>query len=123
MKVYISVPINGREEETFEKKYIVAETRAKTIIERLRKLPEYKDAEFVTTFDINPLGSVTEAQAMGRCVTALLESDVVFFDVREPQYFANSKGCNFEQELATDYGIHCRWIECEKGEDTFSITF
>ena len=123
MKVYISTPLNGRHEETFEKKYIVAEARTRTIIEHLRRLPEYKDAEFVTTFDINPLGEVTEAQAMGRCVTALLESDVVFLDTRNPEMFANSKGCTFEQDLATEYGIHCRWIEEDHGEDSFSITF
>ncbi len=68
MKIYISLPINGRPEPTFDARYAAAQRRCALIISLLRKCDEFRDAEFVHTFDLNPLGAVTEAQAMGRCI-------------------------------------------------------
>lgn len=123
MKVYISTPINGRNEETFEKKYNAAAIRTQQIIDKLRKLPEYKDAEFVSTFDLNKLGEVNEAQAMANCVAALMESDIAVFDTSDMKTFGRSSGCQVETKVAQQYGIHCRWIEEGKCfKDTLYIT-
>ena len=111
MKVYISTPINGRQEETFEKKYQAAEARTKEIIDKLVKMPEYYYAEFVTTFTLNPLGEVTEAQAMANCVAAIMDADVAIFDNADMKAYNRSNGCQVEQKVAQSYKIPMRWIE------------
>ena len=101
MKVYISTPINGRTEPTIKQRYDAAEARCKYIIETLSHRDEFKDAEFVHTFDINPWGTVSEEEAMGKCIEAVMKSDLVIMD-----YFWNeSRGCNLEYYCASIYDI------------------
>lgn len=99
MKVYISLPISGRPEPTFDTRYAAAQRRCALIISLLRKCDEFRDAEFVHTFDLNPLGTVTEAQAMGRCVQAVIECDAIFEDYNG----WTSRGCTVEAETALQY--------------------
>ena len=100
MKIYISTPINARKEQTFEQKYNAARQRVEHIIEVLREEPEYRDATFVHTFDLCPLGTKTESEAIGRCVQAVMESDMLYFDCRASE----SKGCSLEYWTACIYG-------------------
>ena len=102
MKIYISTPINGREEQTFALKYAAAKKRVKDIMETLSRNPEYAYAQFISTFDINPIAEIlTEAEAMGRCIQSLLECDKVYFD----RNWRRSKGCTAEFYVAMNYDI------------------
>jgi hypothetical protein len=101
MKVYISTPINARNENTFALKYEAAQKRCERIIEVLLEDERFKDAKFVHTFNLNPLGSVTETEAMGRCIQAVLESDLLYFDCRASE----SNGCALEYWAASIYKI------------------
>ena len=100
MKIYISTPINARNEQTFEQKYNAARQRVEHIIEVLHEEPQYHDATFVSTFDLCPLGTKTESEAIGRCVQAVMESDMLYFDCRASE----SKGCSLEYWTACIYG-------------------
>ena len=56
--------------------------------------------ELVSTFDISTIGSLTtEAQAVGMCVTAVMESDAIYLD----HGWTGSKGCNLEYRTAKIY--------------------
>ena len=80
-RLYIATPINARLERDFTSKYLAAKSR----VEELKKLlfATGSDARFseydeiVSSFDLNPLGECSEAQAMGRCIEAVLESDAI----------------------------------------------
>lgn len=98
MKIYVSTPVNGRKEETFQKKRIAAYHRAETLRAYLKD--EYPDAEIVTPFDVVPLDeTVDEPEAIGRCVTALLRCDTVVLD----RGWTASNGCNLEYRAAKLY--------------------
>lgn len=102
MKIYISTPVNARSEKTFAEKYEAANMRVSEIIGRL--MPTYPDAEFVSFADVAPLGECTEAQAMGRCVQAVMDCDAVFEDIMADG-FCMSKGCCVEGYVARMYKI------------------
>lgn len=98
MKIYVSTPINGRKEDTFQKKRIAAYHRAETLRAYLKD--EYPDAEIITPFDVVPLDeNVDEAEAIGRCVTALLRCNTVVLD----RGWTASDGCNLEYRSAKIY--------------------
>lgn len=98
MRIYVSTPINGRKEPTFKEKWEAARRRAIMLKAYLRE--EYPDAEIVTPFDISTIGSTTtEEQAIGMCITAVLESDAILFD----RGWTASKGCNLEYRAAKLY--------------------
>lgn len=102
MTVYISTPVNGRPEPTFEEKFAAAKERVNYITKLLTSLPHYKDAHFISTIDLNPIEEhVSEATAMGRCIQALLNSDEVFFD----ENWRTSNGCTAEFYVAMTYNI------------------
>ena len=98
MKIYVSTPVNGRKEETFQKKRIAAYHRAETLSAYLKD--EYPDAEIITPFDVVPLDvTVDEPEAIGKCVTALLKCDTVVLD----RGWTVSDGCNLEYRAAKIY--------------------
>lgn len=98
MRIYVSTPINGRKEDTFQKKRIAAYHRAETLRAYLKD--EYSDAEIITPFDVVPLDeNVDEAEAIGRCVTALLRCNTVVLD----RGWTVSDGCNLEYRAAKLY--------------------
>lgn len=102
MKIYISTPINARNEKTFAEKYAAASRRVGEIQGYLI-MHGYKDAEFVSFVDIAPLGECTEAQAMGRCVQAVIESDICLIDEVDVDMFLKSSGCITERFVALRY--------------------
>jgi hypothetical protein len=97
MKLYISTPINGRKEPSFSEKYNAAKARIKEIESKYKDILSEYDT-IVTTFDINPSG-VTEAEAMGRCITEVLNCDAVLFDIN----WNSSSGCRLEYSAGKLY--------------------
>lgn len=103
-RVYISLPINSRMEETFQEKRIAAALRC----ERLKRVLHRKAAsmgfkvDFVTPFDANPVyENISEAEALGRCITSLLGCDVIYQD----HGCMASRGCCLESVAANIYGL------------------
>lgn len=103
MKIYISTPINARGEKTFALRYSAAKKRVEELKKILSARPEYRDAQFISTFDINQSGG-TEQEALGKCVQAVLECDMLFYDIMADG-FEHSKGCGLEMAAAHIYGI------------------
>ena len=99
MRVYISTPINGRSEATFEEKYAAAEERCTKIIVKLRQTLLFRDAIFTSTFDNKELGIDDESVAMGMCVTKVMEADFVVFDYG----WCASHGCIVEHCVSLEY--------------------
>lgn len=98
MRIYVSTPINGRHEATFEEKRKAAYRRATMLKAYLHE--EYPDAEIVTPFDVVPLDTtIDEEEAIGRCITALLRCDTVALD----RGWTASDGCNLEYRAAKLY--------------------
>lgn len=102
MRIYISTPVNARQEDSFAEKYQAARKRVQEIEELLQEDFRLKDAQTVSTFDLNPLGT-TETQAIGRCIQAVLESDLLYID--KTPYSSESKGCLLESTAAEIYKI------------------
>lgn len=101
MKLYISTPINARSERTFKEKFIAAKHRSEILKEVIQSDPSFNSvSEIVTSFDICPLGSVSEGEAIGRCIQAVYESDAIYLD----HAWQSSKGCNLEYRAAKIYG-------------------
>lgn len=102
MRLYIATPINSRTERTFAEKKLAAKHRInllKEIISEDERFQKYD--ELVCTFDISTIGSMTsEEQALGMCVTAVLESDAIYLD----HGWNGSNGCNLEYRAAKIYG-------------------
>ena len=98
MKLYISTPINARSEATFQEKYEAARKRVEEMKEQLPSI--YQECyDIVSSFDLNPLGTYTEEQAMGRCIQAVMESDAILLD----DGWATSQGCCLEFRTAEIY--------------------
>lgn len=88
-KVYISLPITGED-------YNNKRNHAYVVAVNL----EQKDYEAVTPFDAVPSLSTPYNEAMGRCVSALLECDAIYLC----KNWQNSKGCMAELQVALVYG-------------------
>ena len=100
MKLYIATPINARNEKTFKEKYLAAKHRVNMLKEILQYDERFPSGmEMVSSFDINPIGAYAESQAMGRCVTEVLESDAIYLD----HGWQSSNGCNLEYRTAKIY--------------------
>lgn len=98
MKLYISTPINARSEATFQEKYEAARKRVEEMKEQLPSI--YQECyDIVSSFDLNPFGTYTEEQAMGRCIQAVMESDAILLD----DGWATSQGCCLEFRTAEIY--------------------
>ena len=99
-KIYISTPINARREKTFQEKRDAAFRRCnrlKCIIEN-----EWENVQAITPFMVIGVhDDVSEAEAIGRCITALLQCDAIYLD----HGWNGSKGCTLEYYAAKRYGI------------------
>ena len=102
-RLYIATPINARLERDFTSKYLAAKSRVEELKNKFftsdsnHRLAEYD--EIVSSFDLNPLGEYSEAQAMGRCIEAVLESDAIYLD----RGWKASSGCILEYSTARIY--------------------
>ena len=102
MRLYIATPINARTEETLAEKKLAAKHRINLLKEIISQDTRFRCyTELVSTFDISTIGSMTtEEQALGMCVTAVLESDAIYLD----HGWNGSNGCNLEYRAAKIYG-------------------
>lgn len=98
--IYVSTPINGRSEKTRQAKMEAAGKRMEELRQMLQK--EYPQARIVVPFDVvPPKDDITEAVALGRCITALMECDAAYFD---DMLCVRSSGCRLENHAAHIYG-------------------
>lgn len=117
MKVYIATPINNRPEPTMERRLAAACLRVSEIKAICRKKESIFGPEpvLVSTFDVNPMTEgVTEAEAMGRCVSLLLTCDVIVVDNYNPERTGLSKGVTAETLVAKIYNKKVLYLRDEK---------
>lgn len=104
MTLYISTPLNGRTDtEDFTEKMRRAKERVEELTRRVRQFKAFCHYDrIISTFDLNPTGEETEAEAMGRCIRAVIEADAVLMDWDPSK--GNSRGCRLELTAARLYG-------------------
>lgn len=100
-KIYISTPVTSRPEATMREKWDAAKAR----VEELKKYRITREdlrcyEQTVSTFDINDFGC-SDAEAMGRCLQAVIECDAILYDYNEIKH--ESRGCRAERAIATIY--------------------
>lgn len=88
-KVYLSLPISGRELE-----------EAKEYASKMKERLTYQGYEVITPFEINPNSEEPYSRLMGRCIEVLLECDAAYFCIG----WQRSKGCMAEFEIARIMG-------------------
>lgn len=101
MNLYIATPINARKGNDLKEKLLEAKHRINLLKEILGDDKRFKDYRFISTFDLNDIGELTEAEAMGRCIQLVLTSDAILLD----HGWNASKGCNLEYRAAKIYGL------------------
>lgn len=100
MKLYIATPINARHEPTMKEKLLAAKRRIELLKDTLANNIQFKDYELISTFDLPHDDDCSEASAVGKCVTAVMESDAVYLDCG----WEKSNGCRVEYRTAQIYG-------------------
>lgn len=105
-KVYFATPVNGRRELSMMEKKRGALYRCLKVREQLKMT--YPDWIICYSFMVCPIGQeLTEAEAMGRCVTLLMECDALILD----DGWMESAGCSVERSVAVNYGKKILTIE------------
>ena len=100
-KIYISLPITSRKEQTIRERVEAAFKRCELLKRRIAGVDAFKGWEIVTPFDVAPIGTTkTEAEILGGCVQAVLECDAILLD----RDYTESKGARLEAEAAALYG-------------------
>ena len=100
-KIYVSLPVTSRKEQTIEERVQAAFERCELLRRRIAGVDAFKGWEIVTPFDVAPVGTTkTEAEIMGGCVQAVLECDAILLDYD----YTISKGARLEAEAAALYG-------------------
>ena len=99
-KVYFATPVNGRTEPTLAEKKDAALARCVDVRTHLKRL--HPDWVICYSFMVCPRDErLTEAEAMGRCITLLMECDMLILD----DGWVKSRGCNVECSVANNYDI------------------
>lgn len=97
-KVYISIPISGRD-------LFAQRRRANDVAERFA----HAGYDPITPFDIIPVGDPVAkdyAACMGRDIEELLRCDIIVL----VDDWENSKGCRAEKAIADVYGLEVRFV-------------
>ena len=103
-KIYVSTPVNARPEGCFEAKYKAAARRARKVARDFAAATG-ENPEFIFFFDLAALGRNTEAEAMGKCIQGVIESDALLLDdTCQEADWKHSKGCRTEVFAARQYG-------------------
>lgn len=89
MKVYVSIPITGKD-------YEEQKQHAREVAERLAR----DGHEAVTPFDIVESPETPYNEAIGKCIAALLKCEAVYMC----EQWSDSKGCWAEYQAARVYG-------------------
>ena len=87
-KVYISLPISGRELDNVKEEAAIAKSEIESL-----------GFEAVTPFEISPDENASYATHMGNDIAALLECDAIVL----LHGWEQSKGCNLEMQAAQIY--------------------
>lgn len=88
-KLYISLPISGRELE-----------EAKEYASKMKERLTFQGYEVITPFEVCPDSEEPYSCLIGRCIEALIECDAAYFCIG----WKHSKGCMAEFEVARIYG-------------------
>jgi hypothetical protein len=98
-KVYFATPVNGRKELTKQMKKEAALQRCIEVRHKLNII--HPDWIVMFSFNVCPVEdkNLTEAEAMGRCVTLLMACDALILD----DGWMESAGCNVERAVAVNY--------------------
>lgn len=88
-KVYISIPISGKDIN-----------QVKLYLDLVKNGIKSSGSDSITPFDVSPDSNASYAEHMGKDIQDLLECDAVFFC----RGWQNSKGCQAEFEVAKIYG-------------------
>jgi hypothetical protein len=116
-KVYFATPVNGRTEPTLAEKKEAALARCVEVRNHLKRL--HPDWVICYSFMVCPINynlsrdhDLTEAEAMGRCVTLLMSCDMLITDniVLTVPPTQQSKGCKLEWFAAEVYGIERKFL-------------
>lgn len=100
-KIYISLPITSRKEQTIRERVEAAFKRCDLLKRRIAGVDAFKGWEIVTPFDVAPVDTTkTEAEILGGCVQAVLECDAILLD----RDYTISKGARLESAAAALYG-------------------
>ena len=100
-RMYIATPINGQPGAcSLKEKLAWAERRVQILKQYLSDEPDFRDYEFVSTFDIHHGAMPPEHKAMGDCIALVMTCDAIFLD----HGWLQSKGCNLEYRAAKIYG-------------------
>lgn len=94
MKVFISQPMNGKDEQT------ILEERAK-MISRIKE--QYLDAEILESYfeDYTPSTGNVALKYLSKSLELLADADEVWF----APGWQNARGCRIENDCAIAYGI------------------
>ena len=104
MDIYISTPVTSRPEGTLHAKMKAANHRVWELEEQ-HTLSETISPFMLKyrSFETETKAEMTDAQAMGACIKALMECDVMLLD--DAEGWLNSKGVAAELAVARIYGI------------------
>lgn len=98
-KVYFATPINGRKELSIVDRLWNALHRCQEVRAKLKAA--HPDWIVCYSFMVCPIHEeLSESEAMGRCVTLLMECDALILD----DGWMGSAGCNVERSVALNYG-------------------
>lgn len=106
MKVFISQPMNGKDEQT------ILEERAK-MVSRIKE--QYPDAEILESYfeDYNPSTGNVGLKYLSKSLELLADADEAWF----APGWQNARGCRIENDCAIAYGITIHEIYYDMNED------
>ena len=99
-KVFISVPMSGKDDKVIERAIQVTKARYLHATEQ-----NVKDVEFYDNFhgcrNIQPDIKIPALAYLGKAIMELGDCDIIVFG----QDWQKARGCQIEHEVALDYGI------------------
>ena len=106
--IYIATPVTSRPEGTDHQKWLAASLREMGLEDMWnnKKPSDYLSHKF-RSFATETKPGMTDAEAMGACVKALLECDAILVDDATE---CRSKGVAAEQEVASVYGLDIFYV-------------
>lgn len=109
LKVFISIPMNGRNDKDILEEMDMMKRELKL------RYPE-KEFEFIDSFtkDQN-LQDKGRIAMLGHSISLMADADLVFF----AKGYEKARGCRIEEAVAKEYGIHREYyIIADRHEDT-----
>lgn len=103
MKVFISMPMNGKTGEEIRGDREVAIMECEEVLLALRKLSDTDQMEIIDSIitEDRPEGANTSIWCLGKALELLATADIAFF----APGWEKARGCRIEQAVAAEYGI------------------